>query len=107
MIIAESVFKRKQKCVAATITNNTKLMENVFMIIEEKKYGIQEVFDMLGEENLNSNEVHRQNRSNIIVDGFNVYSKSLRYMTFYQKGLKCACCGKLQLSGSARNLGCR
>lgn len=64
------------------------------MIIEEKKYDIQEVFDMLGEENLNSGEVHRQSRSNIIVDGFNVYSKSLRYMTFYQKGLKCVCCGK-------------
>ena len=64
------------------------------MIIEEKKYSVQEVFDMLGEDNLNSNEVHRQSRSNIIVDGFNVYSKSLRYMTFYQKGLKCVCCGK-------------
>lgn len=64
------------------------------MIIEEKRYDIKEVFDMLGEENLNNNEVHRQSRQNIIVDGFNVYSKSLRYMTFYQKGLKCVCCGK-------------
>lgn len=64
------------------------------MIIEEKKYGIQEVFNIIGEENLNGNAVHRQERSNLIVDGFNVYSKSLRYMTFYQKGLKCVCCGK-------------
>ena len=64
------------------------------MIIEEKKYDIEEVFNLLGEENLNGNAIHRQNRSNIIVDGFNVYSKSLRYMTFYQKGLKCVCCGK-------------
>lgn len=64
------------------------------MIIEEKKYGIQEVFDMLGEENLNGNTVQRQRRSDIVVDGFNVYTKSLRYMTFYQKGLKCVCCGK-------------
>lgn len=64
------------------------------MIIEEKKYGIQEVFDILGEENLSGNTIHRQERSNITVDGFNVYTKSLRYMTFYQKGLKCVCCGK-------------
>ena len=64
------------------------------MIIEEKKYGIQEVFDMIGEENLNGNTVQRVCRPNIVVDGFNVYSKSLRYMTFCQKGLKCVCCGK-------------
>lgn len=64
------------------------------MVIEEKKYGIQEVFDIIGEENLNGNAVNRQCRSSIVVDGFNVYSKSLRYMTFYQKGLKCVCCGK-------------
>lgn len=64
------------------------------MIIEEKKYSVQEVFDMIGEENLNGNAVNRQCRSNIVVDEFDVYSKSLRYMTFYQNGLKCVCCGK-------------
>lgn len=64
------------------------------MVIEDKKYGINEVFAMIGEEYLNGNNDDNQRASNMVVDGFNVYAKSLRYMTFYQKGVKCACCGK-------------
>ena len=64
------------------------------MIIEDKKYGIDEVFTMIGEEHLVCNKDSWKCKSNIVVDGFNVHSKSLRYMTFYQKGVKCVCCGK-------------
>lgn len=64
------------------------------MVIEDKKYGIDEVFAMIGDEYLNCNNDDNQRASNMVVDGFNVYAKSLRYMTFYQKGVKCVCCGK-------------
>lgn len=64
------------------------------MVVEDKKYSIEEVFAMIGEENLTGNNVGRKCNHNIVVDGFNVRSKSLRYMTFYQHGVKCVCCGK-------------
>ena len=64
------------------------------MVIEDKKYGIDEVFGMIGEEYLNCNNDGWKSKSDIVVDGFNVNTKSLRYMTFYQKGVKCVCCGK-------------
>lgn len=64
------------------------------MVIEDKKYGIDEVFAMIGEEHLSAEAVGRKCDHNIVVDGFDVHSKSLRYMTFYQKGVKCVCCGK-------------
>lgn len=73
------------------------------MINENKKYSIQEVFQMIGEEYLNRNNDNYQGKSNIEVDGFQVHPISLRYMTFYQKGTKCICCGKegtyFQLTG--------
>lgn len=64
------------------------------MIIEDKKYGVDEVFAMIGEECLTGDNASWKCKSNIVVDGFDVHAKSLRYMTFYQKGVKCACCGK-------------
>ena len=64
------------------------------MIIEEKRYGIDEVFDMIGEKYLTGNLATEKNKYNMVVDGFNVRPLSLRYKTFYQKGTKCVCCGK-------------
>lgn len=64
------------------------------MIIEEKKYGIHEVFDMIGEEYLARDDDFGQRKSDMVVDGFHVRPISLRYMTFYQKGVKCVSCGK-------------
>lgn len=64
------------------------------MIIEQKRYEIEDVFNLVGEEYLSRNNDDGQSRSNIIVDGFDVHPISLRYMTFYQKGTKCVCCGK-------------
>lgn len=64
------------------------------MIIEEKKYGVNEVFDLIGEEFLMRDSDGGQTKHNMVIDGFNVRPISLRYMTFYQKGTKCVCCGK-------------
>ena len=64
------------------------------MVIEQKRYEVKDVFGLIGEEYLNKNNDSGQSSSDIIVDGFNVHPISLRYMTFYQKGTKCVCCGK-------------
>lgn len=58
------------------------------------KYTIQEVFDMIGPEALNISEVSKSSRESIEVEGFQVYRRSMRYATFYQKGCKCVKCGK-------------
>ena len=59
-----------------------------------KKYSIEEVFQMIGEEHLNKQNAAEKHHYDIEVDGFKVHPISLRYMTFYQKGTKCVCCGK-------------
>ena len=64
--------------------------------VMSREYSVEEVFNMLGVENLNKNSISQNNRKeDIMVDGFKVRVKSLRYMTFYQKGLTCACCGRV------------
>ena len=63
-------------------------------VMEEKIYSIDEVFQMLGLENLLLQDDKQQSSKNIEVDGFLVHPISLRYMTFYQKGLVCPCCGR-------------
>ena len=64
------------------------------MFIEQKSYGIEEVFNLFGEEHLIRNDDYYKHKTDMIIDGFNVRPVSLRYMTFYQKGTKCVCCGK-------------
>lgn len=64
------------------------------MINENKKYSIEEVFQMIGEEHLNKQKDEGKCHYDIDVDGFKVHPISLRYMTFYQKGTRCVCCGK-------------
>ena len=60
------------------------------------RYTVDEVFNMLGEEALSINEEgYRRNRKSIEVEGFKVYTESLRYATFYQKGCTCVTCGKV------------
>lgn len=58
------------------------------------KYSVNEVFEMLGPEALNISEVSKSSRESIEVEGFQVYRRSMRYATFYQKGCKCVNCGK-------------
>lgn len=68
------------------------------MIMETiKRYPIDLVFTILGKENLETdcyNKSCKSPENQITVDGYNVYTRSLRYMTFYQKGCKCVVCGK-------------
>lgn len=62
-----------------------------------KKYSIEEVFSMIGEDALNTphySKGQKNSENTIQVDGYDVYTHSLRYMTFYQKGCKCVACGK-------------
>ena len=64
----------------------------------EKKYSIEEVFHLIGEEYLlGHNQIGRMRKDkdkDVIVDGYIVRRNSLRYMTFYQKGTTCVCCGR-------------
>lgn len=60
-----------------------------------KKYSIDVVFGLLGEDALKINRVAKSSRESITVDGFKVYRRSMRYATFYQKGLKCVCCNRV------------
>ena len=62
--------------------------------IMDKRYSIEEVFEILGEDNLSGNYDFKQKEHSVIVDGCEVDTRSLRYMTFYQKGTTCACCGR-------------
>ena len=71
------------------------------------KYSIEEVFNMIGVENLIPNSVKKEKDNDIIIQGKKIRRKSLRYMTFYQKGCKCVSCGKqgthFKLDGSNDN----
>ena len=58
-----------------------------------KVYSSDEVFKLLGEDNLKKTDGMTKSGS-IEIDGYNVYIDSWRYRTFYQKGTKCTCCGK-------------
>ena len=61
----------------------------------DKRYSINEVFSIIGKDNLIEDHVnHSGRKKSIVVEGYDVYVKSLRYMTFYQKGVKCACCNR-------------
>lgn len=62
---------------------------------ENKKYSVEEVFQMIGEEYLNRDtDAKKYSTDDIEVDGYKVHPISLRYMTFHQKGTKCVYCGK-------------
>lgn len=58
------------------------------------KYSVEEVWALLGKEALSVNEIWKRDRRSIVVEGCEVYTTSLRYATFYQKGCKCTACGK-------------
>ena len=64
------------------------------MVVGEKIYSVSDVFARIGEEYLTRTSDVDKCNSDIVVDGFLVHPASLRYMTFYQKGVKCVCCGK-------------
>lgn len=62
-----------------------------------KKYPIDYVWKLIGEDVLTTPHYSKgqKNKENtVIVDGHPVYTHSLRYMTFFQKGCKCVVCSK-------------
>lgn len=59
----------------------------------EKHYTLEEVFTLIGEDYLTRN-LGSGSKKSIEVDGYTVYQRSLRYQTFYNKGVKCVSCGK-------------
>lgn len=61
------------------------------------RYEIEDVWNIIGKDALETKHYSRgqKNKENTIeVDGYDVYTHSLRYMTFYQKGCTCVVCGK-------------
>ena len=71
------------------------------------KYSIDEVFNLLGEETLKETGELIKSDS-IEFNGYQIYKDSWRYRTFYQKGLRCACCGRIgsyfKLKADSKNL---
>ncbi len=65
-------------------------------MLEDKKYSIEEVFSLLDKEGLEAPRISTgfKKGHEIIVDGYPVYSRSLRYSVFYQKGCNCVKCGR-------------
>lgn len=57
-------------------------------------YSIEEVFDAIGEEYLTRDDANFKNKENIEFHGYLIHPGSLRYMTFYQKGVNCCKCGR-------------
>jgi 5-methylcytosine-specific restriction endonuclease McrA len=61
-----------------------------------KTFSIEEVEAMVKEDVKNNSCRHcdKNNNHSIVVEGHDVYTTSLRYKTFIEKGYKCVCCGR-------------
>lgn len=61
-----------------------------------KTFSIEEVEAMVREDVINSEckNIDKNCNHNIKVEGHDVYTTSLRYKTFIEKGYKCVCCGR-------------
>lgn len=61
-----------------------------------KVFSIAEVESMIKDDVVNTECIRKDKNSqhNIKVEGHDVYTTSLRYKTFIEKGYKCVCCGR-------------
>ena len=62
-----------------------------------KTFSIEEV-EAMRKQDVNSSECQKFDKNaehNIKVEGYDVYTTSLRYKTFMEKGYKCVCCGRI------------
>lgn len=75
---------------------NFRNADGEIIYMEDKKYSINEVFSLLDEEGLKAPRITKgfKKGCEITVDGYPVYSRSLRYSLFYQKGCDCVKCGR-------------
>lgn len=62
-----------------------------------KIFSIEEVETIVKEDVINSscNKLEKKNGGSIVLEGYDVYKRSLRYKTFIEKGYKCVCCGRI------------
>ena len=62
-----------------------------------KTFSIEEVEEMVKEDVKNNSCRHcdKNNNHSIVVEGYDVYTTSLRYKTFIEKGYRCVCCGRI------------
>lgn len=62
-----------------------------------KVFSIEEVEAIVKEDVINSscNKLEKKNGGSVIIEGYEVYKRSMRYKTFIEKGYKCACCGRV------------
>lgn len=65
------------------------------MLERIKTFSIEEVEALVKEDVINTNCQHEDKKTHsIVVEGYDVYTTSLRYKTFIEKGYKCVCCGR-------------
>lgn len=65
------------------------------MLERIKTFTIEEVEAIVKEDVINTNCQREDKRTHsIIIEGYDVYTTSLRYKTFIEKGYKCVCCGR-------------
>lgn len=61
-----------------------------------KTFSIAEVEALVKTDSCNwdGNRLEKK-KNNVVVEGYQVYTRSLRYKTFIEKGYKCVCCGRV------------
>lgn len=62
-----------------------------------KVFSIEEVESIVKEDVINSscNKFEKKHGENVVIEGYEVYKRSLRYKTFIEKGYECVCCGRV------------
>lgn len=60
------------------------------------KYSVETIRNLIGADNMDIEHLSKtmKRARSIELEGFPVYTRSLRYATFFQKGCKCIVCGK-------------
>ena len=61
-----------------------------------KTFSIEEVEEMVRKDvtECSCGRGYKNSDHSIVIDGYEVYTTSLRYKTFIEKGYKCVCCGR-------------
>ena len=66
------------------------------MLKQIKTFSIKDVESLVKNDSCNWNGNRFEKKKNdITLEGYRVYTRSLRYKTFIEKGYKCVCCGRV------------
>ena len=62
-----------------------------------KVFSIEEVEAIVKEDVINSScsRFEKKHGESVVIEGYDVYKRSLRYKTFIEKGYECVCCGRV------------